>query len=97
MLSYSQRFDYAKKHSRCDGENAAIMGNGFQSRQAVCGNCGWAFPPESQQLDGSAVWCSIWGNENQVDRFCRRWGHPDNTAAGVAPEWAVKYTRQRKQ
>lgn len=97
MSLYSERFDYARKHSRCDGENGAIMFKEFQAGQAACGNCGWAFPPESPTLDGSAVWCSVWGNENQVDRFCRRWGHSDNVAAGAAPNWAVKYTKERKQ
>jgi len=97
MADYSQRHDYAKQHSRCDGERDAMMFNGYRKRQARCGNCGWKFPPESPSQDDTHGWCSIWTTKKQVSQFCRRWAHNDDVRAGIAPEWAVKYTKERKK
>lgn len=96
MTTYSKQFDYAKRHSRCDGERDAMMFNGYKAKQAQCCNCGWAFPPELTAYGSTRIWCSHWTNEKRVNQFCRRWAHENNVAAGIAPAWAVKYTKERK-
>ena len=89
----SKREDIAKA-ARCSGEEAAIVYHGYELGEANCGNCGRAFPPENPKEVGR-VWCSTYETGKHAMQFCRRWEHENEVAAGIAPDWAVPYTKER--
>lgn len=80
--------------ARCDGEADAIMYEGFEPGEAICGNCGWSFPPEDPQTEHYKVWCSPY-KERSKSGFCRQWSHPNNVSAGISPPWCEPYTKER--
>lgn len=89
-----ERKDLAR-HSRCDGEESAIVWYGFQRGEADCSCCGVAFPPEDLAAEGERIWCAHWSEEKGAAEFCRAWKHTKDVSAGIAPPWAAKYTRER--
>lgn len=95
LKDWRERTDLAKR-ARCDGEQSAIVWHGYEPGDAECSNCGVAFPPERIEAEGERIWCSHRTEEKGATEFCYAWKHTEDVRAGVAPQWAVKYTRERK-
>ena len=93
MSILAERLRLAHK-ARCDGERMAIEDRNYAPGEAICGNCGWAFPPQHTSADDKLVFCSWWMSHKKCERFCRCWAHEEDCSAGT-PVWCEAYTKRR--
>ena len=90
-----KRIDYANRHARCDGENAAMVWCDYKIGAARCCNCARHFPPKDAEQDRRTVWCSYWKNAKSRNSFCKAWEHFDHCSIYIFPNWINPDTRER--